>query len=49
MTRSHFDSSRDRQIANEDWSSTQLMCIAHGCPNRWSVDAGNGRLCHWHA
>lgn len=27
----------------------QLMCIAHNCPNRWSVDAGNGRLCSRHA
>lgn len=26
-----------------------LMCAAHGCPNRWTVDAGNGRLCHAHA
>ena len=26
-----------------------LMCIAHNCPNRWSVDAGNGRLCSRHA
>jgi len=23
-------------------------CQAHGCPNRWSVDVGAGRLCHWH-
>lgn len=27
----------------------ELMCIAHGCPNRWSVDAGNGKLCSAHA
>lgn len=26
-----------------------LMCGARGCPNRWSVDAGNGRLCSAHA
>lgn len=26
-----------------------LMCIAHGCPNRWSVDGGKGRLCSKHA
>jgi hypothetical protein len=26
-----------------------LMCVARGCPNRWSVDAGNGRLCSRHA
>lgn len=27
----------------------RLMCQAHGCPNRWAVDAGNGRLCSPHA
>ena len=27
----------------------ELMCAARGCPNRWSVDAGNGRLCSRHA
>lgn len=26
-----------------------LDCAAHGCPLRWSVDAGNGRLCSYHA
>lgn len=26
-----------------------LDCIAAGCPNAWSVDAGNGRLCSAHA
>jgi len=26
-----------------------LMCGARGCPNRWSVDGGNGRLCSRHA
>lgn len=25
-----------------------LRCTAPGCPNRWSVDMGNGRLCSWH-
>lgn len=25
-----------------------LMCAAHGCPNRWSIDMGNGRLCRFH-
>ena len=28
---------------------SSLMCAARGCPNRWSVDAGNGRLCSRHA
>ncbi len=27
----------------------RLNCVAHNCPNRWSVDAGNGRLCSAHA
>jgi len=27
----------------------ELMCAARGCPNRWTVDAGNGRLCSRHA
>lgn len=26
-----------------------LMCSAHGCPQRWSVEGGNGRLCSYHA
>lgn len=25
------------------------MCAATGCPHLWSVDAGAGRLCSWHA
>jgi hypothetical protein len=25
-----------------------LMCAANGCPNRYSVDFGKGRLCSWH-
>jgi hypothetical protein len=25
-----------------------LMCVADGCPMRWSVDMGNGKLCTWH-
>lgn len=27
----------------------ELFCAAHDCPNKWSVDAGNGRLCGAHA
>lgn len=29
--------------------SRKLMCQSHNCPNVWSVDAGNGRLCSAHA
>jgi hypothetical protein len=44
---------RDKAIANEfeqgDKGYTpDLMCSALGCPNRWSVDAGKGRLCSAH-
>lgn len=27
----------------------ELMCSAHGCPQRWSVDGSKGRLCSFHA
>lgn len=30
-------------------SHSSLMCKAHGCPNRWSVDMGGGGLCSKHA
>lgn len=26
----------------------QTMCQAHGCPNRWSINDGKGKLCRWH-
>lgn len=28
---------------------SSLMCAARGCPNRWTVDAGDGHLCSRHA
>lgn len=42
---------RDRAIANEAGGGLErsLTCGAAGCPNRWSVDAGSGRLCSAHA
>jgi len=40
---------RDQRIADETGIAQALMCTAHGCPNRWSVDAGNGKLCSAHA
>ncbi|WKB53001.1 hypothetical protein [Eleftheria terrae] len=46
---STFESRRDQRIADEVADDRTLMCAAHGCPNRWSVDAGNGRLCSAHA
>lgn len=41
--------SRDERIADDAGADRQLLCSAHGCPNRWAVDAGNGRLCSAHA
>lgn len=41
--------SRDQRIADEAHADLSLLCGATGCPNRWSVDAGNGRLCSAHA
>lgn len=49
MRRSAFDESRDQRIAEEVNSDRKLMCSAAGCPNRWTVDAGNGRACSAHA
>jgi len=46
---SGFNAKRDAAIANEVHADRTLMCTANGCPNRWSVDAGNGRLCSAHA
>lgn len=40
---------RVHQIEKENEEYNRLDCIAHNCPNRWSVDAGNGRLCSAHA
>lgn len=37
------------EIEKDVEASKALMCVAHNCPNRWSVDAGSGRLCSKHA
>ena len=43
-----FDNkAKDIEKSNEEYN--RLNCIAYNCPNRWSVDAGNGRLCGAHA
>jgi hypothetical protein len=39
----------EQRTADDFGVQQDLMCSAHGCPNRWSVDAGNGRLCSAHA
>lgn len=47
-----YSKSRDMRIADETLDDAKdrqaLMCAATGCPNRWSIDQGNGRLCSWH-
>jgi hypothetical protein len=45
---STFGSLRDKRIADEFIGDTSLNCSAHGCPNRWSFDAGT-KLCTAHA
>lgn len=39
----------DRRIAEDEQAERTLMCSAHGCPNRWSVDGPSGRCCSAHA
>lgn len=39
---------RDQRTADEVVDTRGLMCIS-GCPNRWSIDGGRGRLCSAHA
>lgn len=36
-------------VENSMDEDRRLMCAAHNCPNVWSVDGGNGRLCSAHA
>jgi hypothetical protein len=48
MRRTPFDPSRDQQVADDASIGQSLQCAAQGCPNVWSVDIGNGRLCSWH-
>lgn len=40
---------RDQRIVEDAQAEDKLMCQAHNCPNRWSVDAGQGKLCSAHA
>lgn len=39
---------RDQRIADDFHGDSSLNCAAHGCPNRWSFDAGT-KLCTAHA
>ena len=47
MKRTAFDENRDQRVAEEAGADQRLMCCAHGCPNRWSVDIGK-RMCSAH-
>ena len=47
MKRSAFDSSRDQRIADSAADDRDLMCTAHGCPLRWSVNFSSP-LCSAH-
>lgn len=46
---STYREKRDQRIADDHGQDRALMCRAQGCPNRWSVDAGNGKCCSAHA
>lgn len=48
MRRSSFDEHRDLSTANAVGNDKDLMCMAQGCPNRWTSDY-QGKLCRWHA
>ncbi len=47
MRRYTFDERNDPASSAIDDRSG--MCDAHGCPNRWAVDFGAGRLCSAHS
>jgi hypothetical protein len=49
MTTSTRPSRTDQRVADEAAVDQSLLCSAHGCPNRWSVDAGHGKACRAHA
>jgi hypothetical protein len=40
---------QDQRLVEDVAAGKELACAASGCPHRWSVDAGAGRLCSWHA
>lgn len=47
---SYRDRARDLRVADDVVADNDLMCAAHGCPNRWSVQRGGERgLCSAHA
>lgn len=48
MALGSFDN-KAKEIERQNEEYNRLNCAAYNCPNRWSVDAGNGRLCGAHA
>lgn len=46
QAKARHDAKPEAGAGNRDSS---LMCAAHGCPNRWSIDVGHGRVCSAHA
>lgn len=48
--RQHFSDADDERPEPSDYDGipSQLRCRAAGCPNRWSVDRGNGPHCSAH-
>lgn len=49
MKRYTFDERNDPREASSAIDDRSLMCQAKGCPNRWAVDFGEGRLCSAHS
>ncbi len=39
----------DRRVEDDTHADRALMCSAHCCPSRWSVEGPAGRLCSRHA
>ena len=49
MKRTNFENFQDKKVADAFGADTSLNCGANSCPNRWSIDAGDGRLCTAHS
>ncbi len=39
---------QDRAAVDDAFDAQNLNCAARGCPNRWSVDYGEGKVCSAH-
>lgn len=38
-----------KDIESDQQALSAIKCAAHGCPNNWTVDAGQSKLCSRHA